>query len=103
MSTDSRIFFEFEGRSRLLSAGSLYVDVENDLRDIANDLLRDDSNDELRWSLRSLRAEFKTKDSEKLWNKFQARLHHRFLCILLGLNIFVSLAEISIYFYAEVS
>src|SRR5947199_346088 len=78
-SADSGIFFDFEGRTRMLNASSLYDVFEKDLSDIAIEISKDQSDQELRWSLRPLRAEFKTKDSEKLWQKYTARLQHRFL------------------------
>lgn len=104
MSMRSQNFFEFEGqsRSRLLSAGSLYVDVDGDLRDIAKDLSKDENLEDLQWSLRPLRAEFKTRDTEKLFEKYQARLQTRFFSVLLILNIGVNLIDTFWFFLNKV-
>lgn len=93
----------YDRRNRLLSAGSLYVDVDKDLRLIANDLNKDDDIEELEWSLKPLRAEFKTKDTEILFKKYQSRLQHRFFTVLLMLNIIVNFLDSFWYFLSKVS
>jgi hypothetical protein len=93
----------YDGRRRLLSAGSLYVDVDKDLKDMADDLNKDDDIDELEWSLKPLRAEFKTKDTEILFKKYQSRLQHRFFNVLLMLNLAVNFLDSCWYFLSKVS
>src|SRR5258708_38895178 len=94
---------EFDGRRSLLSTSHLYVDVDRDLRDIANDLNKDDIYEDLEWSLKPLRAEFKTKDSELLFKKYQSRLQHRFFSVLLMLNIIVNFIDTFWFFLSKVN
>lgn len=91
-----------ESRNRLLSVNSLYVDVEKDLREIAEDLSKTDA-DDLGWSLADLKLEFRNKDSESLYQKYRARLQHRFLVSLLLVNIFVYVVDLLVFTFFAIS
>ena len=60
-------------------------------------------NEKSRWSWRSLKEEFRVKDSEMLFRKYQTRLHHKFFLFLLILNVFFNIIALFIYFFDKVS
>jgi len=59
--------------------------------------------DDRSWSWKHLQNEFRAKDAETLFTKYQVRLQHNFFIVLLMLNICFNLAAIIIYFQDEVS
>ncbi|RWS16807.1 adenylate cyclase type 6-like isoform 1, partial [Dinothrombium tinctorium] len=50
------------------------------------------------WSLKHLKNEFVSKDSERLFSKYQIRLQHNFFMVSLMLNIGFNLVAITMYF-----
>lgn len=58
---------------------------------------------QLQWNLRSLRSEFKLKNTEIYFRRYQTRLCHRWFTIVLILNIIVSLTDLSSFFLFRVS
>ena len=93
----------YDGRRRLLSAGSLYVDVDKDLKEAFDEFSKDDNQGELNWSLKTLRSEFKFKGNDILFKYYMSRLQHRFFTVLLMLNIVVTFIDSFWYFFFKVS
>ncbi|CAG2107280.1 unnamed protein product [Medioppia subpectinata] len=89
----------YDGRRRLLSTGSLYFDIDKEEREAFNEINRDESFGELEWKLKRLRAEFKIKDNDVLFRKYQSRLQHRFFTILLMFNMIVNFIDCFWYFF----
>lgn len=52
-----------------------------------------DSSTKLQWSLKSLRTEFKLKNTEIHFRRYQLRLNHRLFTVLMILNIVVSVFD----------
>lgn len=92
----------YDGRRRLLSAGSLYVDVDKDMKEAFDEFHKDDNQGELNWSLATLRSEFKYKGNDILFKYYQSRLNHRFFTVLLMLNMVVNFIDSFWYFYFKV-
>lgn len=92
----------YDGRRRLLSAGSLYVDVDKDLKEAYQEFNKDEQQGELKWSLKGLRAEFKFKGNDILYKYYTSRLQNRFFTILLMLNIVINMIDSFFIFYFKV-
>lgn len=56
----------------------------------------------LEWSLKSLRSEFKMKNTEIHFARYQKRLKHRLFTVLLIMNILICLIDISTYLIYKV-
>ena len=93
----------YDGRRRLLSAGSLYVDVDKDLKEAYEEFNKDEYEGELKWSLNGLRAEFKFKGNDILYKYYTSRLQNRFFMILLMLNIIIYMIDSFFIFYFKVN
>ena len=57
------------------------------------------SKQRLQWSLRTLRSEFKIKNTELYFRRYQTRLCHRWFTIVLILNIIVSFTDLLFTFH----
>lgn len=68
----------------------------------STDLNDDDKPHRLDWSLKSLRAEFKIKNSEIYFKRYQKRLRHRLFTVVLILNMIVCLFDTFWYFLYKV-
>ena len=93
----------YDSRRRLLSAGSLYVDVDKDLKGAFDEFNKEDNQGELNWSITALRSEFKFKGNDILFKYYTSRLQHRFFTVLLILNMAVNFFDTFWYFYFKVS
>ncbi|CAG2165322.1 unnamed protein product [Oppiella nova] len=89
----------YNHRRRLLSTGSLYVDIDKEEREAFNELNRDENLDELEWSLKPLRDEFKSKGNDILFKNYTSRLQHRMFTILLMFNMVVNFIDSFWYFF----
>lgn len=92
----------YDRSRRLLSAGSLYVVVDKDLKEAYDELNKDEHHGELNWSLKELRAEFKYKGNDILYKYYTSRLQTRFFSVLLMLNIIVNFIDSFWIFYFKV-
>lgn len=53
------------------------------------------------WSWKSLRQEFQTRDSQKLFDKYQTRLQHSFFVVLLLMNIVFNIIGIVLFYFDD--
>jgi class 3 adenylate cyclase len=53
------------------------------------------------WKWKSLRQEFQTRDSQKLFDKYQTRLQHSFFVVLLLMNILFNVTGIALFFFDD--